>query len=110
MKEVVKVCTAKTDDCPERFKASVNFCPHCGSPTRIHAEPFIYIAYVHGDRDTNYELGAEKGLEGDALDEFSRCCYEVGLEIEVDPITGKTQCLGVLGKTGTVYLKEPVEV
>ena len=39
--------------------------------------------YVHSDKDSNYELADELGLDEDALENFMYAGYEVKLTIEV---------------------------
>jgi hypothetical protein len=51
--------------------------------------------YLHSDKESMREIGKELGLKENALGEFCYCCYEVGIEIEVDTETGEYTYLGV---------------
>lgn len=53
--------------------------------------------YVHSDKETNYEVGKEAGLTGEALKNFSYAGYELELEFDVDPNTGESLLLSVDG-------------
>jgi hypothetical protein len=54
--------------------------------------------YVGSSKSNNADIGRSLGLEGDALDTFCYACYEVGLEVEVDPQTGKAEIMAVDGR------------
>lgn len=54
--------------------------------------------YAHADEDSAYEKGKVLGLEGDALEEFSRWGCELEFEAEVDMETGKVKLLSVDGR------------
>ena len=49
--------------------------------------------YFHRNRESNYELGRELGLKGEALDRF-RYLGDVGVELDVDCETGKVKYEG----------------
>jgi len=40
--------------------------------------------YLHGDRDTNFEIADEIGLSDEATGNFKYCCYELELTLEVN--------------------------
>jgi hypothetical protein len=54
--------------------------------------------YAHADDETAYAIGRDKvGLDGDALDNFSRWGYELEFEVDIDMETGNTKLLTVDG-------------
>lgn len=62
--------------------------------------------YLHGDEDSNWELGKEIGLKESAREEFYRTCYEVSVTVNVDRKTGKA----IATHFNKVPLVRPVEV
>ncbi len=53
--------------------------------------------YAHVDKDTNYDIGREIGLEGDALRRFSYWGHEIAFDADVDMETGEVKLLTVDG-------------
>jgi hypothetical protein len=52
--------------------------------------------YAHADKETAYAIGRDKvGLEGEALDNFSRWGYELEFVVDIDVKTGNVQLLSV---------------
>ena len=54
--------------------------------------------YMHSDKGDNrwkWEDELEQDPDSEAANEFSYCCYEVCLDVEVDLETGKTRVLGI---------------
>lgn len=51
--------------------------------------------YLHSSKETMCDYGKEFGLEGEALDNFMYCCYEVAISLEIDTKTGKYKILKV---------------
>ena len=45
--------------------------------------------YLHGSKDSNWELGEKLGLNGEALSMFSHALSEVQVAAEVDENIGK---------------------
>lgn len=41
--------------------------------------------YLHASKESNIDLGESLGLKGKALEMFAYACYEVKVEMEVDP-------------------------
>lgn len=54
--------------------------------------------FVHGCKETNYEVGQELGLSDEALKTFAYAAYEVELQVEVNLDTGENEIIGVDGK------------
>lgn len=46
--------------------------------------PKTTVIHCHRDKESNYDMGEELGLEGDALDNFRYVGYEVSITIVVD--------------------------
>ena len=53
------------------------------------------IAYVHGSKESMYDLGLELGLESEALITFRYCCMELKVELDVDVKTGQAKIVAV---------------
>jgi hypothetical protein len=53
--------------------------------------------YLHGNKESNYSEGEKLGLTGEALRMFTFACYEVAIEIEVNP-DGTYEMLTVDGR------------
>lgn len=53
----------------------------------------IITDYLHSDKDSMYELGAEIGLKEDALRIFVYALYEVEVTMEVDMETGRAKAI-----------------
>ena len=64
------------------------FCPMCG--VKLHTKsrpkfPIKTIVYLHSNKERMIEIGAELGLDDDAImEKFRGCCYEVKITIEVN--------------------------
>jgi hypothetical protein len=56
-------------------------------------EKKIIKMYLHGSKETNWDIGQENGLEGEALSNFMYALYEVEFEVEVDMKTGDSKIL-----------------
>lgn len=55
--------------------------------------------YLHGDKDTNWELGERIGLTEEAIrNHFRGACYEVEVDLEVDMLTGESKIIAVDGR------------
>jgi hypothetical protein len=55
-------------------------------------------AYLNSSKERMYDIGLAAGLDGDALDYFMFALYEVKIEMEVDPATGKATIVAVDGR------------
>jgi hypothetical protein len=64
-----------------------------------------YLAYLHNDKDMNFEKAEELGLSEQALDKFIYSLYEVEFNMEVDTKTGESWIVGV----NNVKLEKPVK-
>lgn len=66
-----------------------------------------YKAYVHSDKESNYDKAREFGLDNNKefMDKFIYSLYEVELNMEVDTKTGEGCILGVNG----IKLEKPVK-
>ncbi len=53
--------------------------------------------YLHSNKENNRGLAQELGLREKATEEFTYACYEVVLDLEVDPETGRYEILAVDG-------------
>lgn len=53
--------------------------------------------YLHSSKESNYELGKQIGLRGNALKYFVYALYEVMFDVEVDPETGAATIVAVDG-------------
>lgn len=51
--------------------------------------------YLHGDKESAYEVGEKLKLKGEALKTFAYALYEVEFLLEVDTKTGKYKILKV---------------
>lgn len=77
-------------------KDSMQFCPYCGvgrvpdAPLPRHIE---VKAYVHGSKESVWELGEEIGLSEKAMETFIYALYEVELSLRVDTETGESEIL-----------------
>jgi hypothetical protein len=54
--------------------------------------------HVHGEEESMYDSGKDAGLTGGALLTFSRSLYEVAIDLDVDPSTGKATIATVGGR------------
>ncbi len=54
--------------------------------------------YLHSDKDSNYDLGAQLKLSEEAMNNFRFALSEVAFDIEVDTKTGKYKILKVDGR------------
>ena len=87
-----------------------SYCPMCGSELIIQKEPINVTFYLHGSKESNYEDGRELGLSDEALDNFVYTCYELAIQLKVNPMTGKSKMTGVITDDGVVLLEYPVDV
>jgi len=62
--------------------------------------------YLHGSDDQNWETAHELGLSEEASRKFAYTCYEVEVQLQVDPETGIAMATHFCG----VKLAQPVEV
>jgi len=53
--------------------------------------------YLHSSKESMYSKGRELGLTGAALENFTYCCYEVAVNLEVDKETGGYTILSAEG-------------
>lgn len=53
------------------------------------------VVYVNSCKESMYDKGLELGLEGEILSNFSYCCYEVKLTLQVDVKTGLSKIIKV---------------
>ena len=93
--------------CPNSCELGVlhrdsRFCPFCGSNLLKQEEPLRIDFYLHADKESNYEEGQEMGLTDTALDKFVYTCYELHLNLEVDPNTGEAKMVGVVDSNGAL--------
>ena len=54
--------------------------------------------YLHGSKDTMWELGEKLGLSEEAVQKFKWACCEVKIELEVNPETGDAEIVAVDGR------------
>ena len=94
----------------EKFPDAMNFCSICGTELIKDLTPIEYILYVHSDKESMFEQGVDLGLSDKALEQFRYVGYEVGLEIIIDPETGKAKMIGVMDHGSVIKLERPVEV
>ncbi|MFW6242639.1 MAG: hypothetical protein ACOC2W_00610 [bacterium] len=80
--------------CGNEIEQGDNFCSTCGE--KIEWPEIINTTiYVHKSNESLSYEGKELGLTGDALEIFSGCCYEIGLDVEVDFKTGDVQFISM---------------
>lgn len=53
--------------------------------------------YTHGDKDSNYDIGEDLGMDDDALQRFKYNLYEVEFLVEIDTDTGGSRIIEVDG-------------
>ena len=100
--------------CPNGHNFSAKdakFCPECGERLVERTEPISTVLYIHGDKDSNYTLAEELGLDPHATRNFAYVGLEVSLDVEIDPKTGETKAIGVIdGDNKVVLLEHPVKL
>lgn len=53
--------------------------------------------YLHSSKEAMRDAGEKLGLSGEALEMFMFACYEVAVQLDVDPQTGIALIAGVDG-------------
>lgn len=61
----------------------------------------LATTYVHGNKETLWELGEKLGLSGDALSMFRHACDEIKIGLRVDLDTGLAEIVSVDDKAVT---------
>jgi hypothetical protein len=78
------------------------YCPYCGAklalPPPIKDGKIIVKAYLHGDKDSDYDQAEEIGLSESATDNFVGWGYEIEFDLEVEFETGNTKIIAVNGR------------
>jgi colicin import membrane protein len=62
------------------------------------AKRLTTTVYLHSGKEEMYEAGEGLGLSGEALKVFSFACYEVAVDLSVDPATGEAVIVAVDGR------------
>jgi hypothetical protein len=58
----------------------------------------IIKTYLHGDKDTMYDVGRKHGLKEETLALFMCALYEVAFDLDVDEKTGRALIVAVDGR------------
>lgn len=88
----------KCPNCRSTLAFNMKFCPECGAK---YIEPKGKVRtkmYLHGEKESNYELGEKLGLSEEAIKNFAYALYEVEFEVEVDTKTGDYTIIAVNGR------------
>lgn len=62
------------------------------------ADEMVVKMYAHGSDEGAWEQGRSLGMEGEALDMFSRTLYEVEFDVKVNTLTGMSEIIAVNGR------------